>query len=211
MSFGIVDLVSLWPSYHQAGLRSPAMPSTRLTLAALTSAAVGVVEHRGFGALTLTAVADELGVATSTLYTHIGGLDGLKHLVAEAATRNLTGQVRNSAIGISAPDALLAMAVAYRDFALDHPGQFASTLLPPRVGNDDLADANAELLRVFVLVYRGAGLDDTESHLAARAMRSAIHGFLAIEHSAGTRAEHDAEYRYLVAALQRGLLRPGAN
>lgn len=184
------------------------MPSTRLTLAALTSAAIGVVENNGFDALTLTAVAEELGVATSTLYTHVGGLDGLKHLVAEAATRNLTGELRNSAIGISGPEALLAMAVAYRDFALDHPGQFASTLLPPRVGNDDLADANAELLRVFVLVYRGAGLDDAESQLAARAMRSAIHGFLAIEHNTGTRAEHDVEYRYLVAALQRGLLRP---
>ncbi|MDH4074662.1 MAG: hypothetical protein OEW29_01910, partial [Acidimicrobiia bacterium] len=66
--------------------------------------------------------------------------------------------------------------------------------------------ANAELLRVFALVYRGAGLDDTESHLAAGAMRSAIHGFLAIEHSTGSRAEHDAQYRYLLAALQRGLL-----
>ena len=90
------------------------MPSTRLTLAALTSAAIGVVERDGFDGLTLTAVADGLGVATSTLYTHIGGLDGLKHLVAEAATRNLTGQIRNSAIGISGPDALPAMAVAYR-------------------------------------------------------------------------------------------------
>ncbi len=186
------------------------MASTRLTLAALTSAAIGVVERSGFDALTLTAVADELGVATSTLYTHIGGLDGLKHLVAEAATRNLTGELRNSAIGISGPDALLAMAVAYREFALDHPGQLASTLLPPRVGNGDLADANAELLRVFVLVYRAAGLDDAESELAARAVRSAIHGFLTIEHSTGSRAEHDAEYRYLLAALQRGLLQRDA-
>lgn len=186
------------------------MASTRLTLAALTSSAIGVVERNGFDALTLTAVAEELGVAASTLYTHIGGLDGLKHLVAEAATRNLTGQIRNSAIGISGPDALLAMAVAYRDFALDHPGQFASTLLPPRVGNDDLADANAELLGVFVLVYRGAGLDDGEAQLAARAMRSAIHGFLAIEHVTASRSDHDAEYRYLVGALQRGLLQPDA-
>lgn len=182
------------------------MASNRLTLAALTSAAVAVVERNGFDGLTLTAVADELGVAASTLYTHIGGLDGLKHLVAEAATRNLTGELRNSAIGIAGAEALLAMAVAYRDFALDHPGQFASTLLPPRVDNDDLADANGELLRVFALVYRGAGLGDAESHLAAQAMRSAIHGFLAIEHITGTRADHDAEYRYLLAALQRGLL-----
>ncbi|MEZ5408995.1 MAG: class I SAM-dependent methyltransferase [Acidimicrobiales bacterium] len=41
-----------------------------------------------------------------------------------------------------------------------------------------------------------------------RPTRSAIHGFLAIGHSTGTRAEHDAEYRHLLAARQRGLLRP---
>jgi AcrR family transcriptional regulator len=187
------------------------MPRIRVTTAALTAAAVTVVDRDGFDALTLTAVADELGVAASTLYTHIEGLDGLKRLVAQVATRNLTELVRNSAIGASGPAALIAMGVVYRDFALDHPGQFASTLLPPQFESDELSDANAALLDVFVLVYRGAGLDDHESQLAARATRSAVHGFLAIEHITASRTEHDLEYRYLLAALQRGLLQDGAS
>ena len=183
------------------------MPEKRVTLPALTSAATEVADRDGFDALALTEVATELDVAASTLYTHTEGLDGLKSLVAVAATHNLTEAVRNCAIGTSGLDALTSMAIAYRSFALDHPGQFASTLLPPPSENDELATANATLLEVFVLVYQAIGLADQEARLAARAMRSSIHGFLALEHINSPPSEHDAEYRYLLEALQHGLLR----
>lgn len=182
------------------------MPKKRVTLTALTSAASMVADRDGFDTLALNEVAAELGVAPSTLYSHTDGLEGLKTLVAVAGTHNLTEAVRNSAIGMSGLDALTAMATAYRTFALDHPGQFASTLLLPRSDYDELAVANAALLEVFVLVYRAIGLEDHEARLAARAMRSAIHGFLALEHTTTSPSEHDAEYRYLLDALQQGLL-----
>lgn len=182
------------------------MPKKRVTRAALISAAIVVADTDGFETLTLNAVAAKLDAAASTLYTHTDGLDGLKSLVAVAGTQNLTENVRDSAIGTSGPDALTAMAMAYRAFALDHPGQFASTLLPPRSDLDDLANANATLLNVFELVYKAIGLDDGQAKLSARAMRSAIHGFLALERTMASRSDHDAEYRYLLDALQRGLL-----
>lgn len=178
---------------------------------ALTSAAIDVVDRDGFEALALTSVAVELEVAASTLYTHTDGLEGLKYLVAVAATGNLTEEVRNCAIGTSGIDALTAMAIAYRAFALDHPGQFASTLVTPRSENDELATANKTLLEVFELVYLATGLDAHEAPLAARAMRSSIHGFLALEQVTDPPSEHDAEYRYLLDALQRGLLRSHAD
>ena len=115
----------------------------RVTLVALTSAAVEVADSAGFDALALTGVAAKLEVSASTLYTHTDGVDGLKYLVAVAATRNLTDTVRNAAIGAAGHDALTAMAIAYRQFALDHAGQFASTLLPPTVEDDELATANS--------------------------------------------------------------------
>ena len=105
------------------------MPKKRMTLDALTSAAIVVADHGGFETLTLNGVAAELDVAASTLYSHTDSLDGLRTLVAVAGTRNLTEAVRNSAVGTSGLNALTAMATAYRTFALDYPGQFASTLL----------------------------------------------------------------------------------
>ncbi|MFT7602014.1 MAG: AcrR family transcriptional regulator [Acidimicrobiales bacterium] len=184
------------------------MPKQRVTVGALTSAAIVVADHEGFETLTLNGVAAELDVAASTLYSHTDGLDGLKTLVAVAGTRNLTEAVRNAAVGTSGLNALTAMATAYRTFALDHPGQFASTLLPPRSDLDELATANTTLMDVFVLVYRAIGLTDQDARLAARAMRSAIHGFLALQRTHVSPSDHDAEYRYLLDALQRGLLNP---
>lgn len=186
------------------------MPKQRVTLATLTASAVRLVDQNGLDALTLTAVADDLGVGISTLYTHVDGLVGLRYLVSVAATTNLTTEVLRAAIGTSGQEALAAMGIAYRDFALDHPGQFASTLLPPQSGDDELAIANRSLLDIFVIVYSAMGLDDSDSHLAARSTRSAIHGFLALEHVTRTNTErdteHDTEYRHLLDALQRGLL-----
>jgi AcrR family transcriptional regulator len=187
------------------------VPKKRVNVEAMTSAAIDVADRDGFEALALTSVAAELDVAASTLYTHTDGVDGLKYLVAVAATRNLTEAVRKCAIGTSGLDALTAMAIAYRAFALDHPGQFASTLVAPQSENDELAAANKTLLEVFELVYLAIGLDGHEAPLAARAMRSSIHGFLALEKTTGPLSEHDAEYRYLLDALQRGLLHSHAN
>ncbi|MDH3683285.1 MAG: TetR/AcrR family transcriptional regulator [Acidimicrobiia bacterium] len=182
------------------------MPKKRVTLNALTTTAVELADTDGFDALALTGVAEKLGVAASTLYTHADGVDGLKYLVAVAATRNLTETVRNAAIGASGPDALTAMGFAYREFALDHPGQFASTLLPAKLEGDELATAKLTLLGVFVLVYQAIGHSEHEARLAARATCSAIHGFLALEHTNTPSSDHDADYRFLLNALQHGLL-----
>ncbi len=184
------------------------MPKKRVTLAALTAAATEMADNDGFEALALTGVASKLDVAASTLYTHTDGVEGLKYLVAVAATRNLTDMVRTAAIGTSGPAALTSMAVAYRQFALEHSGQFASTLLPPSLEDDELTAANTALLAVFVLVYQGIGLAETESRRAAQATRSAIHGFLALERTTDPASEHDADYLYLIDSLQHGLLKP---
>lgn len=182
-------------------------PPARLSPSVLTDSALGIVDARGFDALTLSAVAEDLEVATSALYTHCRGLDGLRSLVATAATTALTERVRDAAIGTAGDDALDAIGTAYRTFARDFPGRFAATLRPP-ADDPSFTDANTALVGVFALVYTATGLADDDSHLAARSTRSAIHGFLALEHTIGSTPDHDAEYQHLLRTLQRGLDRP---
>ena len=181
------------------------MAKQRIDLGQITAEALALVDRDGFDALSLSNVAEGLDVGPSALYTHLDGLEGLRHLVAIAATDNLTDDVRTAAIGTSGDTALAAMGTAYRSFAHGHPGQFASTLLPPQSPDDELARANQSLVDVFGLVYSGMGLTPDDARLAARSTRSAIHGFLALEHTAGTTPAHDAEYQHLLDTLQRGL------
>lgn len=181
------------------------MPRQRLSLASLTQTALALIDEEGFAALNLSAVAAGLDVGPSALYGHVDGLDGLKHLVAVAATDNLTDTVRAAAIGNAGVKALTRIGSAYRAFSHEHPGQFASTLLPPDATAQDLNTANDALLEVFSLVYRADGFEPGAAHLAARSTRSAIHGFLALEHLTGTSPSHNAEYDHLLAALADGL------
>jgi len=164
-----------------------------------------LVDGDGLDALNLSAVAEDLGVGPSALYTHVDGLAGLRYLVAVQATTNLATDIRNAAIGVAGDGALQAIGTAYRHFAQTNAGQFASTFLPPLSDNDDLANANRSLLDVFVLVFRAMGLTPDQSHLAARSTRSAIHGFCALELASGTTPGHDDEYRHLLETLRRGL------
>jgi AcrR family transcriptional regulator len=176
-----------------------------LSTRGVTQAAIKLVDGDGFDALNLSAVAEDLGVGPSALYTHIDGLSGLRYLVAVQSTANLADEIRDAAVGVAGDGALEAIGTAYRHFAHTNPGQFASTFLPPMSDNDDLADANRSLLNVFALVYRAMGLTADQSHLAARSTRSAIHGFCALELASGTTPDHDAEYRHLLETLRRGI------
>ena len=181
------------------------MSRTPLSAGGVTAAAMNLVNRDGFADLSVSAVADHLGVGPSALYTHIAGLAGLRYLVAVQSTSNLAHDIRDAAVGFAGDHALEAIGMAYRSFAHNNPGQFASTFLPPLSDSDDLAGANRSLLGVFVLVYRAMGLSADESHLAARSTRSALHGFCALELASGTTADHDAEYRHLLETLRRGL------
>lgn len=176
----------------------------RLSLEALTAAALLVVDEWGYDALTLSAVAEQLHVGPSALYTHCGGVDGLRHVTAVAAINNLAGQVRRAAIGTAGDDALNAVAHAYRDFTLDHPGQFAATLRPPQANTNDLAQADQAITDVFALVYAAMGFTGEQSALAARSIRSAIHGFLVLGHSSG-RSDSVDDYQSLLDTMHHGI------
>ena len=166
---------------------------------------MAVVDDGGLEALSLSAVAQRLGVGPSALYSHVDGLDGLYELVAVGAMRNMVVRVRRAAIGVSGPDALQSLGNAYRDFARTHPGQFRSTIAPPGTACDRMAAAHDELLDVFALVYRAAGLDSPGSLRAARRARSAIHGFVALEASTGSTPAHDDHYTELIELVCRAL------
>ena len=182
-------------------------PVRRLSTGRVAVEAVAIVDQQGYDTLSVSGVAEALDVAPSALYTYCDGVAGLRNLVAVQATRNLTREVRDAATGAAGETALDAMADAYRSFAARFPGQFAATLSPPRRDDHDLAEADADLLDVFVLVYGAMGFDADRSRSAARSTRSAIHGFLALEHTAAPGSSDDRDYQHLLQAVYAGLVR----
>ena len=158
------------------------MGRVRLPTGQVVDTAVELIDAQGFEALTLSAVAAELGVRPSALYNHVDSLDDLRGRVAVTATERLTTAISAAAIGVAGIAALRAVADAYRNFALDHPGQY-SALLRASEATGELTRANDRLHDVFVAVYSGAGLSPDNAQLAARQARQAVHGYVTLQHA----------------------------
>jgi AcrR family transcriptional regulator len=184
------------------------MARQRISLDGITESALRVVDRDSFEALSLAAVAGGLGVRPSALYTYVDGLDALRYAVAVASTSQLTHTIRDAALGQAGDEAITALAHAYRGFAIDYPGRYASTLVPPVRRDDALARASNGLLDVFArVIATGYGRTGDDTVHAARAARSAIHGFVALEAGQGfdEPTDRDASFDHLVHVVIAGL------
>lgn len=189
------------------------MARAGLSRDAVTALALRVVDDggvQGFADLTLAKVAALAGVATPSLYKHVGSLADLRRAVALVAIEDLTRATAAATIGRSGPDALSALAWAVRDFAREHPGRYAAVQVSPDLGatdDDPLARAGSQTVAVIVAVLRGFDLPGTREVDAIRAVRSAVHGFVSLELMGGFGMPDDVDHSFevLVRLLVAGI------
>lgn len=183
------------------------MTKRNLTLIKIIEQAAEHVDSAGRNDITIGDLADDLGVHASALYNHIDGLDGLNYELAVHSTGAVADHLLDAVVATAGADAVRALAHAYRQFAIQHPGQYASQLLPPVAPNDSLANAQQRIVNAFVRVLSSTGLEGDATVHAARTVRSAIHGFVALESIDAFTSSVDqaTSFDYLVDFLVAGL------
>jgi AcrR family transcriptional regulator len=183
------------------------MPRAGLSTAAVVAAAAVIADAEGLDRLTLARVAAAAGVRTPSLYNHVESLDDVRRRVALLALRDLADALRDAAVGRAGDDALAAMADAYRAYARRHPGRYAATQRAPAEGDEEMRAAAKGAVDVVLAILRGYGLEGDDAIHAARAVRSALHGFVALEAGGGfgIPVDLDESYARMVRALARGL------
>jgi AcrR family transcriptional regulator len=170
------------------------MPPRRgLTPERVVDAAAEIADRDGYGALTLGAVADALEVRTPSLYNHGDGLDDLRRRVTVRAIERLGDALQRAAVGRSTDDAVRAIAAAFRRFALEHPGLYAATVPSSEVGDEAVRRAGRAVVETVLAALSGYGLDHDEAIHAARGLRAAVHGFVALELAGGFGLEQPTE------------------
>ena len=147
--------------------------------------AAALADKQGLDSVTLAAVAAELGVRTPSLYKHVDGLPALRRLLAVRAKQELAGVLGGAAVGRARGDALRAVALAYRDWAVEHPGLYTAAQAAPLP--DDAADVASTEAVVGVVfdVLRGYDVGDDVLVDATRTLRAGLHGFVALEAAGG--------------------------
>ncbi len=184
------------------------MPRAGLSTSAVVDAALTVIDERGPDGLTLAAVAAHTGVATPSLYKHVGNLAELRAMVGVRVLEDVTARLTAAAVGRSGDDAVGALMRAFRAYALEHPSRY-TTLSPDPMGEPALATAGTALLDVFLGVLRAYELDGAAAVHATRCLRSMAHGFVSIEISGGfgLPEEVDESYERLIAMFVASLPR----
>ncbi|PRZ44410.1 TetR family transcriptional regulator [Antricoccus suffuscus] len=183
------------------------MPKAALSREIVVRAAYDVAAKVGFDRFTVADVARHLGVSVPNIYKHASGLDGLRRSIAIAATRELTSAATHAAVGKSGSEAFLAMAAAYRTFAIEHSGIYPATQVVPAADDSEHLQVAESAVAMLAAVLRGYGLSDDRQIDAVRTVRSLLHGYVALEIAGGFEMPQDVDesFRYAVRLLDKGL------
>lgn len=183
------------------------MPRAGVTPDRIDHVAGDIADQDGLSALTMSSVAARLGVSVPSLYKHVDGLDGMRRRLTLKSLDELGDQVTSAAVGKSRDEALAAVCDAYRQYAVRHPGRYAATVAAPEPGDSDHEAGASRVLTPVLAVLAGYGLRGSQGIDATRFVRSALHGFVALEasHGFGLPQDVDASFEQLVAALDRAL------
>ncbi|MDT5339443.1 MAG: hypothetical protein QOD90_4948 [Mycobacterium sp.] len=102
--------------------RSPAR-ATKLSRDAIVNAALTFLDREGWDALTINALAMQLGTKGPSLYNHVDSLEDLRRTVRMRVIEDIIGMLNTVGDGRTRDDAVVSMASAYRSYAHHHPGR----------------------------------------------------------------------------------------
>ncbi len=181
---------------------------------AVVQAAVELLDSEGAGTLSLGRVADRLGVQTPSLSNHVEGMPGLLRQLALRNARGMAACMGDAAMGRSGPEAVLAVAEAYRAYIKQHAGLYMASLRASGAQVQDgsspdaeLAEAESRVVRIVLAVLASFGLSGEDAIHAVRGLRSVVHGFATLEVAGGfgLPLDCDESFRRLVDMLVAGL------
>lgn len=184
------------------------MPRVGLGPGPVTEAGAALADEVGFDRLSMSLLAERLGVRTPSLYKHVAGQADLAHRIAVLAMNELADDIRDATQGRAGRDALLAGAQAMRRYVLEHPGRYAAGNAARPAGLDDpLVPAVDRVLASWAAMLRGYRLEPDQQMHALRMLRSMLHGFATLEAIGSFQmdADVDVSFDWMLDLIDRAL------
>jgi AcrR family transcriptional regulator len=183
------------------------MPRSGLTTLRVVQEAEVVADEVGLANVTLMSVAQRLGVRTPSLYKHIDGMDALQRQLSIRALNDLGDVLARACVGKAGVQAVQALSVALRSWAKQHPGRYAATVAAADPRDTEYAGASFAVVQIALDVLASFNLTGDDAIDAARALRSTLHGFIALEQAGGfgLPVDIDRSFNRLVLGLANTL------
>jgi AcrR family transcriptional regulator len=181
----------------------------RLSRDSIVNAALTFLDREGWDALTINALANQLGTKGPSLYNHVQSLDDLRRTVRMRVVGDIIDMLKTVGQGRTRDDAVTAMASAYRSYAHHHPGRYSAFTRMPLGGDDpEFTDATRAAAAPVISVLASYGLDGEEAFYAALEFWSAMHGFVLLEMTGAMNGiDTDAVFTDMVMRLASGMER----
>lgn len=180
-----------------------------LDRSAVIQAAEELVDVIGVDQLTLSQLAEHLGIRTPSLYNHVAGLPGLRRELAMRCTQELLARLQWATIGKAGEEAIVALGQAFREYAREHSGRYACTHQPADPSDHELQDVQQRVVDLVLVLLKPYGLSGDDALHVVRGLRSAIYGFISLELMGGFGLPLDLNesFRRLLKTLTDGLQR----
>lgn len=188
--------------------RSPARPA-RLSRDSIVNAALTFLDREGWDALTINALATQLGTKGPSLYNHVDSLEDLRRTVRMHVVGDIIEMLNTVAQGRTRDDAVTAMASAYRSYAHHHPGRYSAFTRMPLGGDDpEFTEATRAAAAPVIAVLGSYGLEGEDAFYAALEFWSAMHGFVLLEMTGAMNGiDTDVVFTDMVMRLASGMER----
>jgi AcrR family transcriptional regulator len=192
------------PATSTAGRRPP-----RLSRDSIINAALTFLDREGWDALTINALANQLGTKGPSLYNHVQSLEDLRRTVRMRVVGDIIDMLTTVGQGRTRDDAVMVMAAAYRSYAHHHPGRYSAfTRMPLGGDNPEFTEATRAAAAPVISVLASYGLDGENAFYAALEFWSAMHGFVLLEMTGAMAGiDTDAVFTDMVMRLATGMER----
>ncbi|KAA0079151.1 TetR/AcrR family transcriptional regulator [Mycolicibacterium sp. P9-64] len=183
--------------------------TTKLSRDSIVNAALTFLDREGWDALTINALAIQLGTKGPSLYNHVDSLDDLRRTVRMRVIDDILGMLNAVGDGRTRDDAVSSMASAYRSYAHHHPGRYSAFTRMPLGGDDpEYTEATRLAAGPVMEVLSSYGLDGENAFYAALEFWSALHGFVLLEMTGVMdEVDTDAVFNDMVLRLASGMER----
>ncbi|BBY73398.1 TetR family transcriptional regulator [Mycolicibacterium parafortuitum] len=181
--------------------------TAKLSRDSIVNAALTFLDREGWDALTINALANQLGTKGPSLYNHVHSLDDLRRTVRMRVVGDIIDMLNTVGQGRSPDDAVMVMAGAYRSYAHHHPGRYSAFTRMPLGGDDpEFTEATRAAAAPIISVLASYGLDDEAGFYAALEFWSAMHGFVLLEMTGAMAGiDTDAVFSDMVMRLATGM------
>lgn len=183
------------------------MPRAGLDASVVTEAGATLADEIGIDRLSMSLVAERLGVKAPSLYKHVDSLASLTRGIALLGATELGDAIRDATQGRAGGEALSAAAHAVRAYVTQHPGRYAATTgVRPADADDPLVSALDRTISSLAAALRGYRLEADEEIHAIRMLRSMLHGFATLEVAGGFQlnTDVDASFDWMIDFIDQG-------